>query len=45
MMVNRLNNKISSLENLFKTDSERLSELARLDKQVSRCSEFINEQR
>jgi len=34
MMVNRLNNKISSLENLFKTDSERLSELARLDKQV-----------
>lgn len=35
-MVSRLNNKINNLDALYKTDSDRLSELSRLDKQVER---------
>lgn len=38
-----MNQKLSNLDALYKNDSERLTELSRLDKQVERISnKFVN---
>ena len=42
-MVSRLNTKINNLDALYKTDSDRLTGLSRLDKQVERLgANFLN---
>jgi len=38
LMCSRLDAKLNNLDALFKTDSDRLAELSRLDKQVERIS-------
>ena len=40
-MVRRLDKKLLNLEGLYKTDSARLTELARLDKHVERLGNNV----
>lgn len=42
-VVTRLSQKLNQLDALYKTDSHRLSELCRLDKQVDRLNDVWNQ--
>ena len=44
-MVNRLNSRFTNMGAMFKHDSDRLSDLGRIDKTVARMSSYMEEQR